>query len=87
MDKANNTNFEWINYLDLGWDPNGGIWAVGGNGTLIVSKDDGKTWNSDPIASPLPTNYIKLVFLKIDQMDTQIGFVFGERGYILKWKG
>ena len=44
------------NYLDMGWDPNGDIWAGGGNGTLIVSKDDGKTWNSDPVASNLPTN-------------------------------
>ena len=34
-----------------------------GNGTLIVSKDQGKTWNKDPIASELPTNYIKIVFL------------------------
>jgi len=24
------------NYLDMGWDPNGDIWAGGGNGTLIV---------------------------------------------------
>ena len=51
------------NYLDMGWDPNGDIWAGGGNGTLIVSKDQGKTWNKDPIASELPTNYIKIVFL------------------------
>merc|ERR1711916_400346 len=50
------------NYLDMGWDPNGDIWAGGGNGTLIVSKDQGKTWNKDPIASELPTNYIKILF-------------------------
>jgi photosystem II stability/assembly factor-like uncharacterized protein len=75
------------NYLDLGWDPNGDIWTGGGNGTLIVSKDNGKTWNSDPMASSLPTNYIKIVFLDKDQIDTKKGFVLGERGYILKWKG
>ena len=51
------------NYLDMGWDPNGDIWAGGGNGTLIVSKDQGKTWNKDPIASELPTNYIKICLL------------------------
>ena len=48
------------NYLDMGWDPNGHIWAGGGNGTLIVSEDQGKTWNSDPLATKLPTNYCLL---------------------------
>ena len=75
------------NYLDMGWDPNGGIWAGGGNGTLIVSKDNGKTWKSDPLASSLPTNYIKIIFLDKDQFDSQKGFILGERGYILKWNG
>ena len=73
------------NYLDLGWDPNGDIWAGGGNGTLIVSKDQGETWNSDPTASGLPTNYIKIVFLDKEGLDNTKGFVIGERGYILKW--
>ena len=73
------------NYLDMGWDPNGDIWAGGGNGTLIVSKDQGKTWNKDPIASELPTNYIKIVFLDKEALDDKKGFVLGERGYILKW--
>ena len=73
------------NYLDMGWDPNGDIWAGGGNGTLIVSKDQGKTWNKDPIASELPTNFIKIVFLDKKALGNQKGFVLGERGYILKW--
>jgi len=75
------------NYLDMGWDPNGDIWAGGGNGTLIVSKDQGETWNSDPLASELPTNYIKIVFLDKESLDNQKGFILGERGYILKWNG
>ena len=75
------------NYLDMGWDPNGNIWAGGGNGTLIVSEDNGETWKSDPIASTLPTNYIKIVFLDKDQLDSKKGFILGERGYILKWNG
>ncbi len=73
------------NYLDMGWDPNGDIWAGGGNGTLIVSRDQGKTWNLDPVASVLPTNYIKIIFLDKDELDTKKGFILGERGYILKW--
>ncbi len=75
------------NYLDMGWDPNGNIWAGGGNGTLIVSKDDGKNWNSDPIASNLPTNFIKIQFLEKDELGAEKGFILGERGYILRWKG
>ena len=75
------------NYLDMGWDPEGNIWAGGGNGTLIVSKDDGKTWSSDPIASNLPTNFIKIQFLEKDGLDSPKGFILGERGYILKWNG
>ena len=73
------------NYLDMGWDPNGGIWAGGGNGTLIFSKDDGKTWQSDPVASNLPTNYIKILFIQKDNLKETKGFILGERGYILKW--
>ena len=75
------------NYLDMGWDPNGDIWAGGGNGTLIFSKDNGKTWVSDPIASSLPTNYIKIVFINKNDLNEAKGFILGERGYILRWNG
>ena len=75
------------NYLDMGWDPNGDIWAGGGNGTLIVSKDDGQTWVSDPIASSLPTNFIKILFINKNDLKETKGFILGERGYILRWNG
>jgi len=75
------------NYLDMGWDPKGNIWAGGGNGTLIVSKDEGKTWESDPVASKLPTNYIKILFINKDDLKTTKGFILGERGYVLRWNG
>jgi len=75
------------NYLDMGWDPNGDIWAGGGNGTLIVSKDGGKSWQSDPVASNLPTNYIKVLFINKDNLKRAKGFILGERGYILRWNG
>ena len=71
----------------MGWDPEGNIWAGGGNGTLIVSRDKGKTWNSDPVASKLPTNFIKIIFPKNDTFALSKGFILGERGYILKWNG
>ena len=75
------------NYLDMGWDPNGNIWAGGGNGTLIVSEDDGKSWKSDPVASNLPTNYIKVLFIDKENLEKTKGFILGERGYILRWNG
>ena len=75
------------NYLDMGWDPNGVIWAGGGNGTLIASNDEGNTWYSDPVASSLPTNYIKILFLENENSKETKGFILGERGYILKWNG
>ena len=75
------------NYLDMAWDPKGNIWAGGGNGTLIFSEDDGQTWKFDPIASELPTNYIKIVFLNKDELNETKGFILGERGYILRYKG
>ena len=75
------------NYLDMGWDPNGNIWAGGGNGTLIVSEDGGKSWQSDPVASNLPTNYIKILFINKDDIKSNKGFILGERGYILRWNG
>ena len=75
------------NYLDMAWDPKGNIWAGGGNGTLIVSEDGGKTWSSDPVASNLPTNFIKIQFLDKDELGDEKGFILGERGYILKWNG
>ena len=75
------------NYLDMSWDPNGSIWAGGGNGTLIVSDDEGVTWNSDPIATSLPTNYIKILFLNKKELNLPKGFILGERGYMLRWDG
>ena len=75
------------NYLDMGWDPTGIIWAGGGNGTLISSQDEGKTWESDPVASALPTNYIKIVFIQKDELGEEKGFILGERGYVLRWNG
>ena len=75
------------NYLDMAWDPNGDIWAGGGNGTLIVSKDQGKTWESDPVAVNLPTNYIKILFIGKENLKSTKGFILGERGYILRWIG
>ncbi len=75
------------NYLDMAWDPNGDIWAAGGNGTLLVSKDEGKNWQKDPIGYTIPTNFIRIFFLQNSEGNSPKGFALGERGHVLRWIG
>jgi len=75
------------NYQDLVWDPSKSIWAAGGNGTLLVSNDEGKTWEKDPVGESVPTNFIRILFLDDLNSDSPKGFVFGERGNLLRWQG
>ena len=75
------------NYQDLVWDPDDSIWAAGGNGTLLVSKDNGKTWEQDPVGDSVPTNFIRILFLGDSSSAATKGFVFGERGNLLRWQG
>ena len=69
-------------YLDMAWDPSGGIWAGGGSGTLLVSQDEGKTWQKDPVGEKQPTNFSHIAFFPDGK-----GFVLGERGSLLRWIG
>ncbi len=75
------------NYQDLAWDPAESIWAAGGNGTLLVSNDDGKTWEQDPVGDAVPTNFIRILFMDDSESVSFKGFVFGERGNLLRWQG
>lgn len=70
-------------YLDMAWDPRGGIWAGGGSGTLLVSSDDGRSWQQDPVGAQEPSNFTRIVFSR----DGSKGFVLGERGSLLRWVG
>ncbi|MCT0212391.1 MULTISPECIES: photosynthesis system II assembly factor Ycf48 [unclassified Synechococcus] len=67
-------------YLDMAWDPTGAIWAGGGSGTLLVSRDQGASWQRDPVGSEQPTNFNRIVFTPDGK-----GFVLGERGNLLRW--
>jgi len=69
-------------YLDMAWDASGSIWAGGGSGTLLVSEDDGKTWQKDPVGEKQPTNFSHIAFFPDGK-----GFVLGERGSLLRWIG
>ena len=69
-------------YLDMAWDPSGALWTGGGSGTLLVSRDNGKTWQKDPVGAQQPTNFSRIAFLSDGK-----GFVLGERGSLLRWVG
>ncbi len=75
------------NYQDLGWDPAKSIWAAGGNGTLLVSNDGGESWEQDPVGDSIPTNFIRIEFTDSSKIEQPKGFVFGERGNLLRWQG
>jgi len=68
-------------YMDMAWDPDGSIWAGGGNGTLLVSRDGGDSWEIDPVGDRQPSNFTRLVF------EGERAFVLGERGNLLRWVG
>ncbi|MCP9849585.1 photosynthesis system II assembly factor Ycf48 [Cyanobium sp. Morenito 9A2] len=69
-------------YLDMAWDPTGAIWAGGGSGTLLMSRDGGHNWSTDPVGLRQGTNFSRIVFTADDK-----GFVLGERGHLLRWVG
>ncbi|MEB3272120.1 MAG: photosynthesis system II assembly factor Ycf48 [Synechococcus sp.] len=69
-------------YLDLAWDPSGALWTGGGNGTLLVSRDGGSSWQRDPVGSAEPSNFNRIMFTEDGK-----GFVLGERGSLLRWVG
>lgn len=75
------------NYQDLAWGPADSMWAAGGNGTLLMSNDDGKTWEQDPVGDSVPTNFIRILFVDNSDSGSTKGFVFGERGNLLRWQG
>jgi photosystem II stability/assembly factor-like uncharacterized protein len=68
-------------YMDMAWDDDGAIWAGGGNGTLLVSRDGADSWEIDPVGDRQPSNFTRMVF------DGDHAFVLGERGNLLRWVG
>ena len=75
------------NYLDLAWDQLDQIWAAGGNGTLLVSKDQGDSWEIDPVGDAQASNLLRIIFDKSLPSNQPKGYVLGERGVLLRWVG
>jgi photosystem II stability/assembly factor-like uncharacterized protein len=66
--------------LDLSYRTEDEVWVAGGSGNLLVSHDNGQTWEKDLAIENIPANLYKIVFLKTDK-----GFVLGQNGVLLKY--
>jgi photosystem II stability/assembly factor-like uncharacterized protein len=68
--------------LDLAYRTPDEIWVSGGSGNLLCSLDGGQTWKKDREVEQVPSNFYKIVFLDRDR-----GFIIGQRGILLKYRG
>jgi photosystem II stability/assembly factor-like uncharacterized protein len=66
--------------IDLGWKDATEVWAVGGGGTMYVSRDGGKTFKFDNSADDIPGNLYQVKFF-----DDKTGFVLGSDGAFLRY--
>jgi photosystem II stability/assembly factor-like uncharacterized protein len=69
-----------IGLLDAAYDSKGNLWVTGGNGTLIVSADSGKSWKGDPLGGLKPT-LTRVVFFG------DRGFALGQNGALFRTQG
>jgi photosystem II stability/assembly factor-like uncharacterized protein len=69
-----------LGFLDLGYRTPEEIWLSGGSGNLLVSSDDGQTWQKDKEVDRVSSNFYRIVFVNSD-----LGFVMGQRGILLKY--
>jgi len=66
--------------LDVCWKDEEEVWAVGGGGSMFVSKDGGKTFTFNKSADDIPGNLYKVKFFG------DKGFVLGSEGVLLRYK-
>ena len=66
--------------LDLSYRTEDEVCVAGGSGNLLVSHDNGQTWEKDVAIENIPANLYKIVFLNADK-----GFVLGQNGILLKY--
>ncbi|MEO1620659.1 MAG: photosynthesis system II assembly factor Ycf48 [Cyanobacteria bacterium J06632_3] len=66
--------------LDIAYRTPQELWVTGGSGNLLMSDDGGETWKKDKAVENVPTNFYRIKFL-----DTDRGYVLGQRGYLLRY--
>lgn len=68
--------------IDVAWKDEQEVWAVGGGGTMYVSRDGGKSFTFNKSADDIPGNLYKVKFFANGN-----GFVLGSDGILLKYQG
>jgi len=68
--------------LDLAFKDDKELYAVGGSGLLLQSKDGGKSWKRDSEADKIPTNFYKIKFFPENK-----GFILGSQGVLMRYVG
>ncbi len=69
-----------VGLLHIGYRTPTELWAAGGSGSVVVSKDGGDTWFRDAALEEIPTNFYRVVFLNENK-----GFILGQQGVILRY--
>lgn len=67
--------------LDLSYRTPEEIWVAGGSGNLLLSVDNGETWQKDREVESVPSNLYKIVFVTPEK-----GFILGQGGVLLKYQ-
>ncbi len=67
--------------LDLAFRKSSELWVAGGSGNLLVSFDNGQTWEKDREVEEVASNFYKIVFISPEK-----GFVLGQNGVLLKYE-